>query len=107
MITYIGLLRLLLAALTLALIATAPFAELDAGINGVQLYTNVIGPALTMIVFFVLLLDMLMTRVFMAEKQDSERERYKRILYLEMSLLCMLLLSWAPFIRALVALDGS
>ena len=104
MIRYIGVLRALLAALTLVLIAMAPFADTEVGIKGVQLYTNIIGPALAMIVFFVLLLDMLMTRVFMADKQEEERQRYRNILWLELTLFCVLLISWAPFIRAVMAL---
>ncbi len=104
MITYIGVLRALLAAMTLALVATAPFADHAANFSGVQLYTNVIGPALAMIVVFVFLLEMTMTGVFMANTQARERRRYRHILWLEAGLFSLLLASWSPFLFGLMAL---
>lgn len=90
----------MLAAATLLLIAVAPFT----GSEGYQTAWNVIrgavAPALAVIFVFVLLLDILMSLIFMADQEGSGRKRYKGIIYLNALLVAGLLVAWVPVIVA-------
>ena len=60
-----------------------------------------IVPTLAVTLLFVIPLDMLMTRVFMSDKQGEERQRFRRILKFEVAAYALLLLAWAPFLVSL------
>lgn len=100
-IMYIGPLRLALVLFTLILVSAAPFAS-DAEPVGWGAFAGLVAPALTVIMFFVVPLDMMMSRIFMTDTEGAERLRYRRILWLEFLLLMALLLAWGPFIADLL-----
>jgi len=60
-------------------------------------------PTLAVTLLFVIPLDMLMTRVFMSDKQGEERQRFRRILKFEVAAYALLLLAWGPFLLSLFA----
>ena len=51
---------------------------------------------------FVVLLDMLMTRIYMSDKAGAERARYRRILAAEAVAFALLVLAWIPFFAPLL-----
>ena len=70
-----GLLRALLAFSTLALILISPFVgKSDTEPQG--LFLSAIAPSLVMILFFVLPLDIAMTRIFMSDASTADKTRF-------------------------------
>ena len=59
-------------------------------------------PIFAVSLLFLLPLDMLMTRVFMSDKQGEERARFRRILAVEAGALALLVLCWTPFLLSLL-----
>jgi hypothetical protein len=96
-IYYIGPMRIALALFTWLLIIMAPFAK-EADFSGWGITVGTIAPALMVIMLFVLSLDILMSRIFMTDVEGAERIRYRRIIWLQLFLLFILLLSWGPFL---------
>lgn len=97
-----GVLRIFLAAATLVLIAFAPFAGGPVDYEFPRIVPSLVVPTLVPMLFFVILLDMLMTRVFMVETEGAVRRRLKNILYLEGLLLLALSAAWWPFFSRLL-----
>lgn len=93
LIKYIGPLRIGLALLVLILVLSAPFAD-NAEANA---FTGTIAPALTLVMLWVVPLDILMSSVFMSDSEGAERLRYRRALWFDIALEIALLLSWGPF----------
>ena len=123
----LGALRLALLVAVAILAATAPFAWLgadgpsafdaaralavEAGASGSHrvgvslgvVWTTLIAPPLAVMMAFVVPLDMLMTRIYMADRHGAERARYRRILAAEALALVLLAAAWAPFFAALLS----
>lgn len=96
----IGLLRLLLGLFTLAIAPLALFAANEpVGWYVVPVY---LGPVFAILLFWGLLLDLIMTKVFMAEKSPEVVARYRSVLHFDLALLAILLLAWLPFFYGLV-----
>ncbi len=95
-VTRLGPLRLGLTLLTMAEIMLAPMTLQPAAATGWGLLVGAVLPALTVVTFFGLLLDMLMSRVFMAEQHDAIRTNYHEILRFETALVAVLLCVWVP-----------
>ena len=55
---------------------------------------------------FVLPLDMVMSVVFMSDRQGTERARMRRVLWIEAALLATLVASWTPFLADLLERAG-
>ena len=91
----IGVLRALLAALLIALVALAPFASARVENSAGSIMASLIAPALVPIVFLVALFDLVMARVTMSAA--DRRQRYGTVLWTYGLLLCALALAWAPF----------
>ncbi|ADE16223.1 conserved hypothetical protein [Nitrosococcus halophilus Nc 4] len=100
-IKYFGPMRIVLALFTFTLIGMAPFAS-EASFSGWGAVVGTVAPSLTVIMLFVLPLDMMMSRIFMTDTEGAQRLRYRRILWLEFFLFIALLLAWGPFIANLL-----
>ena len=124
----LGALRIALLAAVAVLVASAPFASLDPGaMDAIDLaralivenpalgsrdldlslglvWTTLVAPPLAVMVFFVVPLDMLMTRIYMSDKHGAQRARYRRILVVEAAALLVLVAAWAPFFASLLSL---
>lgn len=99
----LGALRLMLAVLALVVVIFAPSPDVETQTTGWGLVTTGILPATGPIVFMVVLLDMLMSRVLMADTDDAGRRRYRRALWFDGALVLIILLAWLPFLLALAA----
>ena len=100
----IGFLRATLMLTTVLLIFLAPFAGGHIQTSGWPMVTTLLAPVFFAMFIFVLCLDILMTRVFMLGCSDAERQRLTMIFRSETLLLLILLVSWAPFVLALLRL---
>ena len=103
-LTRVGFLRAVLMLGTVLLVFLSPFAGGHIQSSGWPLVTTLVAPVSFVIFAFVLALDMLMTRVFMSGSSDAERQRFTMIFRSEALLLVILLVSWAPFVLALMRL---
>ena len=92
---------------TLLLVLVAPFAGGYVQTSGWPLVTTLIAPVSFVIFFFILCLDMLMTRLFMSARPPTERRRFVLIFRSEAVLLTVLVLSWMPFVRDLLRTGAS
>ncbi|MCG6873203.1 MAG: hypothetical protein LJE84_13010 [Gammaproteobacteria bacterium] len=105
-LSMLGPLRVLLALGLLLLAAAQPFSGGEVQYSGWLMFTTLIAPAVIPIAFFVLLLDMLMSGVFLSSAEDAVgRRRYRTILWVELGLLAMLLAVWGPYFTRLTQVD--
>lgn len=98
-----GPLRALLLALVLALVALRPFADGPITYSGWMVVPTLVVPAVAPIVFFVLLLELMMVRIFYSAAQDETRAGYGRVLRLELIVLVIFVLAWASYYGALLS----
>ena len=98
----IGFLRSSLLAIIVILVAAAPFALASDGSGPLGFAVAVVAPVFFVVMLFVLPLDMLMTRIFMLEKEGDERLRFRFIMRVELALYAILVASWTPFVWQLI-----
>jgi len=94
----IGPMRIALLAITAFLIACAPFAGTGPVYAGWQFVPTVLAPVLAPIMLFVLPLEMTMSRLFMADEGEAGKQRYRRIIRIELFGFALLVLSWLPYL---------
>jgi len=93
----LGVMRISLVILAIGLMAISPKPGTPMGLDGYQVVTTLVAPALAPIVFMVLMLDMMMGRIFMGSASGAERERYRRIAATNLAVGIILVLWWAPY----------
>lgn len=99
----LGPFRLFLIISALVLMVFAMFAidwlesELDS--DKLSLY---VSSAMTPIIFFLLLFDMLMNRIQIADKEETEKNNYRCFIRLEAFVVFLLVASWTPFFMTLL-----
>ncbi|SRR5690606_18192808 len=94
----VGPLRLMLGVLALIGAVFAPSPEMETVRSGWGLITTGVLPAIGPIVFMVLLLDMLMSRVLMIDTDADGHRRYRRALLYDGGLAVIMLVAWLPFL---------
>lgn len=82
---------------TLFFISVVPTAGTHESYQGIDALFNTVIPSLTPLLFMVLLLDALMSRVMIDGKDDSGRIISKRNSYISLALALSLVLFWASF----------
>ena len=100
----VGFLRAVLMLASVLLVFLSPFAGGHIQTSGWPLVTTLVAPVCFVISCFLLVLDMLMTRVFMSGSTAAERQRLTLIIRSEALVLLVLLASWAPLVAALLRL---
>jgi hypothetical protein len=99
----LGPLRMFLAVITVVLVALAPFSLEEASYLDWGMVPTVLAPIVTVMMLFVLPLDIMMARLFMVGGDDPvERKRMGSVIGIELALFGVLVASWVPFMRALV-----
>jgi hypothetical protein len=99
LIARVGVLRIAVASIVIAFLPFAFFngeRDLVLGVIATQ-----VVPGLVLFMIWALPFDMIMARVFMIDKQGSERDRHKTVIKLDIGLLMALLVFWGPFFIAL------
>jgi len=84
-------------------LSAIPFTDTDVRMEGWGLLPDVLVPVVSFILIFVILLDMLMSRVFMIEADQATRQKFKRIFILELLQIISLLVLWAPYFFAVLS----
>lgn len=97
----LGALRLLLALAALLAVAGMPPPATPVSYQGWGLVHTLVMPVLAPMVFVVLMLDVLMSRVFMASAEGPARRRYRDIMLTELLLGVLILVRFVPYILAL------
>ena len=97
----LGLLRVLLIALSLVLIVFNPGKQVPDDYLGWNAIPTIVMPACVPMVFMGLLLDALMSRVWMADTEGLERKRFKTIMIIDLLLAVLLFIAWLPYFLAI------
>ena len=93
----LGFLRVLLLLTTVFFNSVVPSAGTHESYDGLDALFNTVVPSLTPLVFMVLLLDALMSRVMIDGKDEAGRVIAKRNSYISLILAFSLILFWASF----------
>ena len=99
----IGALRVMLMTTTLLSLSAIPFTDTNVRMEGWGLLPDVLVPVVSFILVFIILLDMLMSRVFMIEADEAKRKKFNKIFLLELTLIVSLLLLWSPYFTAVLS----
>ena len=97
----LGPMRLLLYATVAAFLPMVLGA--DAEPEGMGVLTAYIAPSLIVLFVFVLLLDALMNRVFMIEKEIEEKRPFRLRMRSDLLAVAAILVIWGPWFYQLVA----
>ena len=98
----LGALRLMLGGLAVLMVVFAPSVSIETQRSGWGLVVTGVLPALGPMVFMVLLLDMLMSRVLMIDTDTAGHRRYRRAMLYDGGLVLIMLLAWLPFLIYLI-----
>ena len=90
-------LRVMLNGFAILLILFRPELGTPISYEGWAMATTLLAPVLAPIIFMLLMLDSLMTKVFMAEKPQEVRASLSRVLRVNLIIGVALLLYWLPF----------
>ena len=97
----LGPLRLMLALLVLLVVLLAPASFGEMRLDWPMVMPTVVAPAVAPILFFVLMLDMLMTRVLMSSADAPGRARLRRAFWFDLGVTVLLVAAWGPFFMRL------
>lgn len=100
-------LRIILFVLTMMLILSAPRSDTPATYEGFAIISTLIIPAIVPMAFMGLLLDALMSRVRQVDLTGEKKKRYQLIMFLNLSLALLLLITWLPFFLSLGKLGNT
>ncbi len=97
----LGTLRMALIIGALIAALAAAFAGEEAARSGWNMIPTLVFPAITPLIFMVLLLDALMSRVWSSDAEGAERVRLRTIMKIDLLAAGLLLLAWLPFFLTL------
>ena len=100
-IRHLGPFRIMLATAVVLLALVAPFALGESYYHDWRILPTVVAPVFAVMLMFLLPLDMLMSWVF-GRGDPARTSRMKLVIRAELLLMAVLLLSWWPFLSALV-----
>lgn len=95
----LGVLRTLLAIVILWFVVSAPFAG-EIVYSGWSIVPTLLVPVLVPIVFFVLPMDIIMSRIIMSD--GEARARLKAVILTDVVLLVVLFVAWLPYFARLL-----
>ena len=100
-ISDIGFLRSLLGLSALIVILFVPEPGTRVMLHGPQMISTLLFPTLAPLIFLVLLLDTLMTRVWMVDSEGAETSRLRLIMWFNLLLAMLIAIRWYGFFAAL------
>ena len=101
---FLGQLRPLRAALILCAIITIlgkPEAGAEVAYHGWGMVSTLLMPVFAPLIFMLLMLDALMSRVWLSEAEGEERKRLRLVMRVDLIVGLLLLVYWIPFFIAL------
>ena len=90
-------LRILLVILGILVAVFAVKAGTNTRYEGIEVLHTLILPALTPLVFLVLLLDALMNRVWRIDATGEDVSRYTNIMRVDLLIAALILIRWTPY----------
>ena len=90
-------LRVMLALAAFLVVLLAPGAGTQAIYEGFAVITTLVVPALTPLIFLVMLLDALMNRIWLIDSNAENSSKYRNIIRVDLLLALMILIVWAPY----------
>ena len=103
LVSSIGPLRFMLHALTLIFILLSLFVGDTVYYTGWRMLSSLVVPALIPIIFFGMLLELMMSTVFLIDAEEVEKKtRFKTIIKIDLLLVAGLLLFWVPVLMRLL-----
>lgn len=97
----LGVLRVALAVGAVTVMVLAPPPGTVSVYTGWAFVPTVLAPVLTPLIFMVLLLDTMMSGIFMIDKDIAGRRHYQMIIVVNLLLVVALVLRWLPYYLAL------
>ena len=97
----LGMLRMMLVMLSFALIIFTPGKQVPENYTGWDAIPAIVMPACVPMVFMGLLLDALMSRVWMVDTEGLERRRFKTIMIIDLLMAMILAIAWLPYFQAI------
>ena len=92
----IGIMRLVLAALVAASFPLVLAQEVQFSAMW-QIAVRQVAPAVVLMVFWAIPLDVLMAKIYMAEREEVVRRRYRSIIRFDLALMGIMVFVWGPF----------
>lgn len=99
----LGPLRLMLAAAAIIMMVLKPASGTEAVYEGWGVFPTLLFPSLAPIIFMVLLLDAMMSRLLMTAKEGAERARLQRALWVDLGIAILSLMVWYPYFDYLMS----
>ena len=90
-------LRVALAIIAIVIALFATKAGTKANYEGIQVLLTLILPALTPLVFLVLLLDALMNRVWLIDATGDDISKFRTIMRIDLLLSAIIFVRWIPY----------
>ena len=90
-------LRIVLAVFAILLAIFAADAGTQANYEGYAVLQTLVLPALTPIIFLVLLLDALMNRVWLIDANEAESSKYRTLIKVDLLLSGLVFIRWIPY----------
>ncbi len=97
----LGLLRGLLVLGALGVLLLRPVPGTPAAYAGWELLPTLVAPVAAPLVIMTLLLDAMMSAIFMADSQGAPRQRYRHLLAIDLAFALALALWWWPYYATL------
>jgi len=97
----IGFLRSLLGLGALVVILFVPAPGTRVMLHGYEMINTLLFPTLAPLIFMVLLLDTLITRVMMIDSVGSATQRFRLIIWFDLALATLIAVRWYGFFAAL------
>lgn len=94
-----GILRILLVLMAIIVIILRPAPGSDAARSGLEMIPTLVAPAMTPLVFMVLMFDFMMCRIRMSD--ELVRNKFRTIGYIELAIALLLLIIWLPYFLAI------
>jgi len=98
---WLGPMRVALFLAALLAVVLVPDPQIPASYQGSALFYTVLVPVLTPLIMMVLLLDALMSRVWLADAEGEAVRRYRTIVGLDLAFTLLVFLAWLPFFMSL------
>lgn len=97
----LGVLRVALLVGALSTMVLAPSPATAGEYTGWAFVPTVLAPVLAPLILMVLLLDTMMSAIFMIDKEIAERRRYQMIIVIHLLFVVALVVRWLPYFLAL------
>jgi len=97
----LGALRIGLLVMVFVDMILRPVPGSPPDLHGIGVFTDLIVPVLSPILFMLLLLDAIMTAVYMSGMQGERKVRYRYVLITNLLLAVFFIWYWIPYFKAL------